>query len=430
MEIMEYIDIFLGSLLTVIFSIIIVKNVFNVKTIENKFAKSGYLILATIVLSTINIFNKNTFKGVMTLPIAVLYIQKIFNVKFSTSIFYTLVFSFYLLIGEVLSTFILSIFNIEYNFFMTNLLGKTMGNIIVIISTIPLLYINFISNIFISIYKKKFSNKTITIIFIVFLTIGSAFIFNGISNIKNIISITMNFIIFAIFIFLLYISYIERQKINKISNEYNSLLTYLDKYENELVEKRKLIHDFRNQLIVINGYIGEDDKLREYLNEIIEEQKNIKETKIVKNIDKLPKGLKGLIYYKLSQIDSKVNIDLNVKSKFKDFNKFDAKDNKNILKIVGILLDNAIESSINSYDKHIFIEISMYRESFKINISNSYFGKIEKSKIMDAGFSTKGKNRGYGLSLVKDIIKKNDKYNLFLNISDLMFKIEFHASTK
>ena len=49
---------------------------------------------------------------------------------------------------------------------------------------------------------------------------------------------------------------------------------------------------------------------------------------------------------------------------------------------------------------------------------------------MDAGFSTKGKNRGYGLSLVKDIIKKNDKYNLFLNISDLMFKIEFHASTK
>ena len=44
---------------------------------------------------------------------------------------------------------------------------------------------------------------------------------------------------------------------------------------------------------------------------------------MLNNIDKLPNGLKGLIYYKLSQTDGKLNIDLNVKSKFKFFEKLD-----------------------------------------------------------------------------------------------------------
>ena len=305
-----------------------------------------------------------------------------------------------------------------------------MGNLFVILSTTPLLYIKFISNIFVNMYNIKLNFKKIGMAFFIFLIIGSAFVFRSSVNIENIVSIVMNFIIFVFFIIILYISYLENKKSNKITNEYNSLFTYLDKYEKDLVEKRKMIHDFKNQLIIINSYAEDNTKLKEYLKGIIEEHKNIKETKIIKNIDKLPTGLKGLIYYKLSQIDNKINVVLNVKSKFNGFENLSAKDNKNILKIIGILIDNSIESSIETNEKYLSIEICMNAGIFKMEIVNSTSNNLEKNKIMETGFTTKGKNRGYGLSLVKDIIRVDDRYNLEFEYLENEIKTYFEMQIK
>ena len=57
-----------------------------------------------------------------------------------------------------------------------------------------------------------------------------------------------------------------------------------------------------------------------------------------------------------------------------------------------------------------------------IIIENSTEKKVDTSKIMSTGFSTKGKNRGYGLSIVNDIIKNNDKIEFTMNSYGSMFE--------
>lgn len=412
MEIFGYLDLFLGAFLNVICCLTIIKKIFKTKIIKNKYKIYIYIIIVAIGIALINEFNKNMFKAVFTIPLIAISVFKVFDVKISKSLYYTIVASFYMLIGEIFISLIVSLLSIDISFVQSNVLGKTLGNILVIVSTLPFLYIKYIANVFIKMERRKLSEKTINTVFIVFLIIGSAFVFKSSTNLENLIMTIMNMIIFFVFIFLLYISFSETQKVNQISDEYNSLLNYLDKYEKEIVEKRKIVHDFRNQLIVINGYINDKEKLKQYMNSIIEEQKNIKETKIIKNIDKLPKGLKGLIYYKLSQIEDKIKINLLVKSKLKEFDKLASKDNRNILKIIGVLLDNAIESAVVTEEKYLFIEFEIINHCFKICIINSNSNKIEKNKIMELGVSSKGKNRGYGLSLVKDIIRNDERYNI------------------
>ena len=222
----------------------------------------------------------------------------------------------------------------------------------------------------------------------------------------------------------------ENQTLQELSNKYNEMFNYLEKYEKELNEKRKIIHDYKNQLIVINGYIGDNHKLKEYVLELIEDEKKNKENSMVENIDKLPKGLKGLIYYKLSHIDQKINIILQVNNSLKKFDNINPKLSKDVLKIVGILLDNAIEAVDSETYKFIDIEFSIEKNKFIMYMKNSCTNNIKLSNVMETGFSTKCKNRGYGMALIRDILIKNKNINLDINIENDEFIAKLEVKIK
>jgi two-component system sensor histidine kinase AgrC len=328
--------------------------------------------------------------------------------------------------GEVMTAIIFSLLPFDYTFIFNNILGSTTGNCIVCIFTLPLLYIKPITKLMNKIENSFNENAKIIVTFLLILAIGALGYKNAIGT-TNIINIIMNIIILITIVIIVYLYLSETMKTQDLSKNYNELFDYLDKYEKEIVEKRKIIHDYKNQLIIINGYIGDNEKLKEYVKELIDEQKIVSDNSLINNIDKLPRGLKGLIYYKLSHIDKSVKANLSVKTSLKKFDNMTSKLSKEVLKIIGVLLDNAIEAVANEKEKFINIEFSIKKNVFIMIMENYCTEKIDIKNIMEAGYSTKGKDRGYGMALIKDILKKQKNIDLKINIKNSEFVTELEV---
>ena len=93
-------------------------------------------------------------------------------------------------------------------------------------------------------------------------------------------------------------------------------------------------------------------------------------------------------------------------------------------RILGILLDNAIEASSECEEKIINVT---FREDFKNNrqliiVENTYNNKnVDTEKIFCKGISGKENHTGLGLWEVRNILGKNNKSNLFTSKTDKFF---------
>lgn len=84
-------------------------------------------------------------------------------------------------------------------------------------------------------------------------------------------------------------------------------------------------------------------------------------------------------------------------------------DAQDISRIIGVYLDNAIEAASISEEKTIEIQFYLENKNIVFCLGNTFKGKIEESKLDNEGYSSKGKNRGYGLPLVKDLLSKHEE---------------------
>lgn len=201
---------------------------------------------------------------------------------------------------------------------------------------------------------------------------------------------------------------------NKIQSEYDILLKNLSEYENLLDVQRVLNHENKNQLLVIKGMIDKKERnISEYIESIIDTQYKDNDTVIMKT-NRIPSGgLRGLIYYKiLTMKDKNIQYSLEVDRSLNELN-FDSipvKTNQELCKIVGVFLDNAIQAVSNLKKKTINVYLGYEKDCLIIEISNNYSGTIDLDKIDNKGYTTKGSGHGYGLSLVKSILKNNDSF--------------------
>lgn len=82
----------------------------------------------------------------------------------------------------------------------------------------------------------------------------------------------------------------------------------------------------------------------------------------------------------------------------------------NLISIIGNLMDNAIEASEESDKKFIDIKIKEDVLDYVFIIKNSTNNQesYNTNALIQEGYSTKGNDRGFGLSVVKRIVKKYD----------------------
>lgn len=219
-----------------------------------------------------------------------------------------------------------------------------------------------------------------------------------------------------------------------LTKEYNNKLELYNKTMQELIDtQRRTVHEFNNKMTVLNGYIA-DKKYEEasfFILKSLKETKNL-DSNLFKNIKN--SGLKSLLLFKYAEIkDKNIGFELMVNKRIESL----IVDSDDVCKILGIFLDNAIEAAVNSRNPFISVGIVRIEESINITIMNSLadeYVNIKSNssqtnteeanfmeKIFREGYSKKGYNRGFGLSIAKDLIERYKEISCVTEIRDGFF---------
>ena len=319
-------------------------------------------------------------------------------------------------IAELLFAFsAVNLFKFSPEYLNNTIHGLIFTNICILLVVISINNINkvkiVIKNVMGS-FKDK-SIATISIVLISSLSIGIFIIYQNFyveTSLSYLILINLFFL--GVYVFMIGF-FIEKSNNSNLLSKYDQLHEYSKTYEQELVKRSKRQHEYENQLIIIRSMIEEnEDNVVEYINRILKSDEKKNDIKWLTKLTYIPYGgLKGLLYFKLNEMmNKKLNVYLEVSEdlKKKSLWKTYEEDAQDISRIIGVYLDNAIEAASISEEKTIEIQFYLENKNIVFCLGNTFKGKIEESKLDNEGYS-KGKNRGYGLPLVKDLLSKHEE---------------------
>lgn len=417
---------FIGALGTIIFIYISIINLadFNISKKE---------LIAIITLTQLIIFpiyiNWRFFSIIPLNIIAIIFLYKKTNKQILSAIL-ALISTLIAVIADYIVSFIRMFiigmnFNINFKDYYIYLLCF-IANCIVIFAISKLLGI--LINKKIKISSMEFRGKFGVLIVSSLLLTLVIFYLNIILGSKDgftVKIIEMNGILFFVyFILLLVIMYVLIRNITKeleVKNkqhEFENLKEYTANLEKLYTEMRVFRHDYINILSSILGYIEsrDVDGLEEYFNnKIIPLGKGIESNNfkigLLKNVKILE--LKGILSSKLiraQELGIDVFIDIMESIERIDMDVID------LCRVIGILIDNAVEAALLCGQPSLKVALINKNKSIIIAIINSCPDDTPPIyKVFQKGFSTKGENRGLGLSNLKELINGYD--NIYLETS-------------
>ena len=206
------------------------------------------------------------------------------------------------------------------------------------------------------------------------------------------------------------------QKLESVE-EYNKTLHILHD------SVRGFKHDFDNIVTTIGGYVKTNDMegLKSYYSQLEEDCQKVNNLYLL-NPDVINNhGVYNLLTAKYNEaIEKGIKVNLTF---FIDLNNLHMKVYE-FTRILGILLDNAIEAASECDEKVLNIS---FRTNSKnnvniIQIENTYSNKdVDIDNIFNKGISGKENHTGLGLWEVREILKKNNNINLHTSKTDEYF---------
>lgn len=385
-----------------------------------------YILIASLIAIITNLFVKNPFSYLINLISFFIFMHFLFKQNIRNSCI------------AMVSTYI--------SIFISVVLAQTILNEFVKINyidmvTIPLYHIitslliyTIFSLVCILLKKRKkifdYLQPSLKVTVIINLILGISVIFINsyiISiyhfNFSTTVKVIMILSLLVYFVFSMY-SILRTNKLEQTAKDletekiYNKTLSIL--HDNIRCFK----HDFNNIVQVIGGYIDLNDMngLNKYY------QSLLKECKLNNNLNLLnPQTINNPSIYSLLNNKYYQALQYGITMNFEIFSDLST-INFNIYeftRILGILLDNAIEAAKETTEKIIEIQFKSDSKKQLFIIENSCAdNNISTTKIFEKGYSTKKNNSGIGLWKVHNILSKNTNIDLFTTVKNNKFKQE------
>jgi len=269
-----------------------------------------------------------------------------------------------------------------------------------------------------------FINLTIGALALVIHSYIFSFYINKLPIHMVLLSIVVLLIYFLISIYSLFRTSKLEVTAEKLEEEqlYNKTITIL--YDNI----RGFKHDFNNIVQAIGGYVSTNnmDGLKDYYADLLDDCKKVNNLAILNPELINNPAVYSLLtskYHQAEELGITMNFEIFLDLKSLNIKTYD------LTRILGILLDNAIEASSKCDEKIINITI---RKDNKANrqlfvIENTYTNKdVNTDRIFEKGYTSKseddGKNHGLGLWEVRKILKKNNNLNLYTTKDNKFFR--------
>ncbi|MCE3022660.1 ATP-binding protein [Staphylococcus pasteuri] len=423
---MDAINLLPAAALQVALLFLVSKIIINIK-----FYLRDYLIILGVIIPSVFIYYFFDRAGLIFIVLAMI-------------VFYYFKVKLYSVIIVLLSNLIMYLTNflaVSFYLTMVNIFPKSQILVIfhfILFYSIALLLAYFIRTLLKKLKESYLSlNKTYITIISVVLSFSFVFFYiisqtdmSAPNSLRLYAIVFVGLIIFlSIIIFILSMFTLREMRYKRNLQEIETYYEYTLKIESINNEMRKFRHDYVNILSTMSEFIREDDMpgLRQYFNEQIVPMKDNLQTRSLKlnGIEKLKvREIKGLITTKILQAQEKeIAISIEVPDNIEriDMNTIE------LSRIIGITLDNAIEASEPLDDSLIRIAFFKEEESVTLIIMNKCDDDIPRvHELFEEGFSTKGKNRGLGLSTLKEITDNNENVLLDTVIENGFFvqKIE------